>query len=95
MREEMAIDAIPPMKKRTGTPEHGVRKLWEALEARRKAKLPINSKQGLAKALGITKQAMTPWRTHIPVKHVLQIEKLIGVDRSVLRADIYPPERKK
>jgi hypothetical protein len=87
-------DVLAPMKRKTGTPEHGLRKLWEILDQRRRDGLPIHSKQGLAEALGISKQALTPWRTHVPVKHVLQIEKLLGINRSVLRADIYPPERK-
>jgi DNA-binding transcriptional regulator YdaS (Cro superfamily) len=79
------------MKKRTDTPEHGLKRLWEELEKRRKLQLPISSKQSLAEALGITKQAITPWHTHIPVKHVLQIERLVGIDRTTLRPDVYPP----
>lgn len=92
----MAIqDALAPMKRRTNTPEHGLRKLWEILEERRRANLPISSKQSLAEALGITKQALTPWRTCIPVRHVLPIEKLVGLDRSVARPDVYPPNEVK
>lgn len=88
----MAIqDVLAPMKKRTSTPEHGLRRLWAVLEERRKAGLPVNSKLGLARALGISKQAITPWTAQIPIKHVLHIEELTGLDRSVQRPDYYPP----
>ena len=49
----------------------------------------------LAEVLGITEQAIGKWKDKkIPVMRVLQIESLLGINRSFLRPDIYPPEDK-
>ena len=49
----------------------------------------------LAETLGISEQAVGKWKEKkIPVMRVIQIEDSLGVDRSTLRPDIYPPEKK-
>lgn len=46
-----------------------------------------------AKRLGVTPQVVTNWRRRgIPVERVLDIERVSGVSRYVLRPDIYPRE---
>lgn len=44
----------------------------------------------LAAALGISYQAIHKWQ-QIPAKRVLEIERLRGISRHVLRPDLYPP----
>ncbi|MCH2057907.1 MAG: helix-turn-helix domain-containing protein [Thalassotalea sp.] len=49
----------------------------------------------LAEKLGITEQAVGKWKDKkIPVMRVIQIEDSLGIDRSSLRPDIYPPVKK-
>ena len=43
----------------------------------------------LARALKIRSQAVSQW-TRIPAAQVLQVEKLSGIPRHVLRSDLYP-----
>ena len=42
----------------------------------------------IAKALGITPQAIYRW-SHVPAVHVLTVEKLSGVSRHHLRPDVF------
>ena len=48
--------------------------------------------RALARQLHITHVAIMQW-AQVPPQHVMRIEALTGVARSVLRPDIYPPER--
>lgn len=51
------------------------------------------SQTGLADALGISPQAVGAWRLRkIPAERVLDIERITGVPRTVLRPDLYPDE---
>ena len=51
------------------------------------------SQQTLARALGITQQALSQWkRRRIPAERVLDVERITGVPRHDLRPDIYPAE---
>jgi DNA-binding transcriptional regulator YdaS (Cro superfamily) len=43
---------------------------------------------GLARALGITSQAVSQW-VRPPADRVLEIERITGISRHELRADIY------
>lgn len=43
----------------------------------------------LARGLNIRSQAISQW-TRIPAERVLQVEKLSGVPRHLLRPDLYP-----
>jgi DNA-binding transcriptional regulator YdaS (Cro superfamily) len=43
----------------------------------------------LAQALGLTRSSVSDWHS-IPAEHVLEIEALTGVARTVLRPDLYP-----
>jgi DNA-binding transcriptional regulator YdaS (Cro superfamily) len=45
----------------------------------------------LAALLNISHAAVSTWR-EVPVRHVLVIEDKLGIARTVLRPDIYPPE---
>jgi DNA-binding transcriptional regulator YdaS (Cro superfamily) len=44
----------------------------------------------LAKAVGVTPSAIAQWDV-VPPLRVLQVERITGVPRWVLRPDIYPP----
>lgn len=46
----------------------------------------------LARELNIKHPSIYRW-TRIPAEHVLKIEELTGIHCSVLRPDIYPPDR--
>lgn len=46
----------------------------------------------LARALGLTRQAVYQWDS-IPPDHVLRVEEITGVPRSRLRPDLYPENR--
>lgn len=50
--------------------------------------------RALADKLGITRQAVWQWR-QCPVRWVLDIERLSGVPRTLLRPDIYPPHQRR
>lgn len=45
----------------------------------------------IARELGITHGAVYQWR-RIPAERVLDVERITGVSRHVLRPDLYPPE---
>jgi DNA-binding transcriptional regulator YdaS (Cro superfamily) len=44
--------------------------------------------RALADRLGISRQAISHW-TRVPSKRIVDIERLTGVDREVLRPDLY------
>lgn len=44
----------------------------------------------LARALGLTKGAVSQW-DKVPPEHVLTVESLTGVSRHVLRPDVFGP----
>lgn len=50
------------------------------------------SRQELAGALGVTPQALAQW-SKVPSHRVIDVERVTGVDRHVLRPDLYPPPR--
>ena len=45
----------------------------------------------IARELGITHGAVYQWR-RIPAERVLEVERITGVPRHVLRPDLYPAE---
>ena len=49
---------------------------------------PIGGIPGLAARLKIKRQAIYQW-DEIPTKRIVEIEKITGVDRSILRPDLY------
>lgn len=49
----------------------------------------VGGQAAMARALGISKQAIQFWKI-TPVHHVLKIEKMTGIPRRQLRPDIYP-----
>jgi len=84
-------DMSPIKTPKPGTPEYGLALLWKTLKERKDRGQTIASKQALAGEIGIKKQAFAYWRNRVPVDHVLQIERLLGLDRTEIRPDVYPP----
>lgn len=68
-----------------------IRKM-ETINVIEKASTILGSQAKLAKALGVTNQAVTKWKRRIPAERVLEIEAATkgGVTRHELRPDIYP-----
>lgn len=54
-----------------------------------------NNQSELARRCGIKPQSVQDWveNGEIPAGRVLQVEKVTGVHRSILRPDYYPPEQ--
>lgn len=48
----------------------------------------------LAAILGISRQAVTQWKT-VPGRHVLKVEQASGISRHQLRPDLYGPAPEK
>jgi DNA-binding transcriptional regulator YdaS (Cro superfamily) len=46
----------------------------------------------LSLALGLSRGAVSQWK-RVPAERVLDVERLSGVSRSILRPDLYPVER--
>lgn len=47
----------------------------------------------LARAFGVEKSSVTWWsKNKIPAERVLEVERVTGIDRHLLRPDIYPAE---
>jgi len=53
-------------------------------EALRRAGSPAK----LAEKLGVSRQAVSKWES-VPTRHIIEIERLTGVHRSLLRPDLY------
>lgn len=51
----------------------------------------VGGLSGLAEPLGITEQAVSQW-DDVPPLRVLDVERISGISRHVLRPDLYPPE---
>jgi DNA-binding transcriptional regulator YdaS (Cro superfamily) len=50
--------------------------------------------RALGRALGISHQAISRWKK-VPSSRVLEIERLSGVPRELLRPDLYPPDERR
>lgn len=50
----------------------------------------IRNAADLAKALAVSRQALSNW-TQIPPEHVLKLEEMLGVPAYVQRGDLYRP----
>ena len=46
----------------------------------------------VGRAFGITSQAVTQWR-RVPPERVLEVERMSGVSRHLLRPDVFGPEK--
>jgi DNA-binding transcriptional regulator YdaS (Cro superfamily) len=57
-------------------------------EGLRLAIAAAGSRYRLAKELGLTPAAVEQW-TAIPVRRVLDVERITGIDRTLLRPDLY------
>ena len=57
-------------------------------EGLRQAIERAGSQNKLAQLLGITHQAVNKWTT-VPIHHLIEIERLTGVHRALLRPDLY------
>jgi DNA-binding transcriptional regulator YdaS (Cro superfamily) len=51
------------------------------------------SMRALARALGLSHQAIVLWRNtgKIPANHIIEIERITGLPRKYLRPDLYAP----
>jgi DNA-binding transcriptional regulator YdaS (Cro superfamily) len=47
------------------------------------------SMRGLARLLEIAPQSIVRWKNGIPAERVVEVERVTGVPRSVLRPDLY------
>ena len=47
----------------------------------------------LARAVGVTRQAVSSWLEvgNVPPRHVLKVEQMTGIPRHQLNPEIYPP----
>lgn len=45
----------------------------------------------LSEALGLSRGAVSQW-TRVPAERVLEVERVTGIPREILRPDIYPVE---
>ncbi len=70
-------------------PDPGYQALLRALHKRALSGESVASISDLARALDLTRQAVSRW-SRVPPKHVLKVEELTGVSRHTLRPDIYP-----
>lgn len=52
------------------------------------------SRYKLAQIVGVNPSAVLRW-TRVPIEHVSLIEGKLEIPRSVLRPDIYPPDRER
>jgi DNA-binding transcriptional regulator YdaS (Cro superfamily) len=51
----------------------------------------VGSQDELAKALGVSPQAVSKWKkTRIPPERVLDLERVTGISRTKWRPDLYP-----
>jgi DNA-binding transcriptional regulator YdaS (Cro superfamily) len=48
----------------------------------------FGSMAALARALGVTRAAVSAWQ-RVPLRHLIALEKMTGIDRSRLRPDLY------
>jgi DNA-binding transcriptional regulator YdaS (Cro superfamily) len=53
----------------------------------------VGKKADLARLMNVKPQAITKWRDEIPVKRVLELERLTGVPRHRLCPKFYPVKR--
>lgn len=75
-------------------PHKRPRRLSQMSKGLQQAIAAVGSQQTLARRLGIVPQAISQWRK-VPHLRVLQIERITGIHRSVLRPDLYPTEKLK
>jgi len=47
------------------------------------------SMRGLARLLGIAPQSIVRWKSGIPAERIVEVERVTGVPRAVLRPDLY------
>jgi DNA-binding transcriptional regulator YdaS (Cro superfamily) len=57
-----------------------------------KAVEAVKTKAKLAELLGLTPQAISYW-DRVPLERLLDVERVTGVSRAVLRPDIFGPVR--
>jgi DNA-binding transcriptional regulator YdaS (Cro superfamily) len=61
---------------------------WRMNQGLKQAIEIAGSQNKLAQLLGITHQAVNKWRL-VPTHHLIKVEQLTGVHRSLLRPDLY------
>ena len=71
----------------------GLRAVFSELERRANAGLSPWSKAELASQIDVTKQAINNW-SKVPAERVPMIARILGLDRGVLRPDLYEEDYK-
>ena len=71
--------------------DRGMQAIEALTNQRDKGGRRILTKVGLAAALGISRQALGQW-DRVPPWHVLEVERITGINRTILRPDLYPGE---
>lgn len=58
------------------------------------AKKAVGGNTGLSRALdgGVTPQAISQWK-QVPAERTLEVERVTGISRHLLRPDLYPEKR--
>jgi DNA-binding transcriptional regulator YdaS (Cro superfamily) len=72
--------------------DHALQRAIEivAEQALQRAIAHAGGQRALGRALGITAQSLRKWHK-APAERVLDIERITGISRELLRPDIYPP----
>jgi hypothetical protein len=78
------LDLLP--KYQPGQTEQQSRDLTFFRRALREKGFSLN---GLAKAMGVDQTTATRWQRRVPAERVLDVERLTGIPREVLRPDIF------
>ena len=60
-------------------------------EALERAVEAVGSRAEIGRRLGISQAAVQQWQ-RVPPLRVLEVERISGVSRSLLRPDLYPPD---
>ena len=58
------------------------------------AKKAAGSAKKLAEMLGISGAAVSRWGEEVPLGRVIEVERVTGISRHVLRPDIFGPARR-
>ena len=75
---------MPRTKRKEQAISFGLQKIRETLGMQSK----------LAKHLGVTRQAISDWPV-VPINRLQEVEEFTGIDRAMLRPDIFDRPRKK
>lgn len=70
--------------------DEGLKAVFAELDRRAALKKEPSNQAEFAKAIGVTRQAITGWN-EVPVTRVLDVESVLGISRKILRPDVFGP----